>query len=227
MNRLAIMLSATLLLSTAAQAADLGWNGGASPIYSPTPVSGWSGFYAGINGGYGWGTMTRAPAGGGVDDDNNSGGFVLGGQAGYNLDLGGVVLGTEADLQWSSIGYSEELPGLGTFESGIDVFGTIRGRAGFSFGQVMPYLTAGFAAGSGSASVNDDAGVTTSQSATHLGWTVGGGLEAKATENISIKAEYLYVDLGTQTYSGPLAGLGGIDATQRFSVLRAGLNYKF
>ena len=224
MKRLAIMLSATLLLTTASQAADLGWNGGASPIYSPTPVSGWSGFYAGVNGGYGWGTLTREPTAGGADDNNNTGGFVLGGQAGYSLDMGGLVLGTEADLQWSNIGYSEELPGLGTFESGVDVFGTVRGRAGFSFGQVMPYVTGGFAAGRGSAKITDDGGVTTSQSATHLGWTVGGGLEAKATDNISIKAEYLYVDLGTQTYSG--LG-GGMDATQRFSVIRAGLNYKF
>ncbi|UXN75311.1 hypothetical protein N8D56_11150 [Devosia sp. A8/3-2] len=51
------------------------------------------------------------------------------------------------------------------------------------------------------------------------------GLEAAATENITVKAEYLYVDLGTQTYSG-LPG-GSIDATQRFSVVRAGINYKF
>ena len=137
------------------------------------------------------------------------------------------MLGTEADLQWSNIGYSEAIPGIGTFRAGIDYFGTIRGRGGFSFGQVMPYVTAGFAAGRGTASVTNGAGVTTSQGATHMGWTAGVGLEAQATENVSIKAEYLYVDLGTQTYAGPLAGLGGIDATQRFSVIRAGINYKF
>jgi len=227
MKRLGIMLSAILLLTTASQAADLGWNSGASPIYSPTPASGWSGFYAGINGGYGWGTLTRQAAGGGAQTQSNTGGFALGGQAGYNLDMGGFVLGTEADLQWSNIGYTEEIPGIGSFKSGIDFFGTIRGRGGFSFGQVMPYVTAGFAAGRGTASVTNAGGVTTSQSATHMGWTVGAGLEAQATENISIKAEYLYVDLGTQTYPGPLAGLGGIDATQRFSVIRAGVNYKF
>ena len=58
-----------------------------------------------------------------------------------------------------------------------------------------------------------------------MGWTAGVGLEAQATSNISIKAEYLYVDLGTQTYGG--LPIGSIDATQRFSVVRAGLNYKF
>ena len=104
MKRLGIMLSAITLLTSAAHAADLGWNSGASPIYTPTPASGWSGFYAGVSGGYGWGTLTREPAGGGAETTNNSGGFVLGGQAGYNLDLGGFVRGPEADLQWSNIG---------------------------------------------------------------------------------------------------------------------------
>ena len=227
MKRLGIMLAAILSLTVATQAADLGWNAGASPIYSPTPATGWEGFYAGVNGGFGWGTLTREPAGGGVETQNNSNGWNLGAQAGYNVDLGGAIVGIEGDLQWTNVGYSEEIPGIGSFKSGIDFYGTLRGRAGMALGQVMPYVTGGFAAGRGTASVTNGVGVTTSQSATHMGWTAGVGLEAQATSNISIKAEYLYVDLGTQTYGGPLAGLGGIDATQRFSVVRAGLNYKF
>lgn len=227
MKRLGIMLSATLLLTTATQAADLGWNAGASPVYSPTPASDWSGFYAGVNGGYGWGTLTRQPVGGGPQTANNTSGWNLGAQAGYNMDMGGFILGAEADLQWSNVGYSEDIPGIGSFKAGVDFYGTLRGRAGMAFGQVMPYVTGGVAAGRGTASVTNGVGVTTSQSATHMGWTAGVGLEAQATQNISIKAEYLYVDLGTQTYAGPLAGLGGIDATQRFSVVRAGINYKF
>ncbi|WP_332685631.1 outer membrane protein [Devosia sp.] len=227
MKRLGIMLSAILLLTSAAQAADLGWNSGASPVYSPTPASGWSGFYAGVNAGYAWGTLTRQPAGGGAQTQNNTSGGQVGAQAGYNMDLGGFVIGGEADLQWANVGHTEDLPGIGSFKAGIDFYGTIRGRAGMSFGQVMPFVTAGFAAGRGSASLTNPGGVTTSQSATHMGWTVGAGLEAQATENISIKAEYLYVDLGTQAYNGLPAGVGNIDATQRFSVVRAGLNYKF
>lgn len=226
MNRFGIMLSTSLLLvSGAANAADLNWNSGPSTIYSPTAVSGWSGFYAGVNGGYGWGTLTREPAAGGPETETNSDGFQFGGQAGYNMDMGGFVIGGEADLQWSNIGYTEDIPGVGSFESGIDFYGTIRGRAGMSFGAVMPYVTAGFAAGHGSASVTDPGNVRTSQSANHVGWTVGGGLEAKATDNISFKAEYLYVNLGSQTYNG--LPTGNIDVTQNFSVVRAGLNYKF
>jgi outer membrane immunogenic protein len=227
MKRLGIMLSATLLLSGAAQAADLGWNSGASPIYSPTPAAGWTGFYAGINAGYDWGTLTRRPTTGGAQTENNTSGGQIGAQAGYNMDMGGFVLGGEADLQWANVSHTEDITGVGTFKSGIDFYGTVRGRAGMSFGQVMPFVTAGFAAGRGTSSVTNGSGVTTSQSATHMGWTLGAGLEAQATENISIKAEYLYVDLGTQAYNGLPAGVGNIDVTQRFSVIRAGLNYKF
>ena len=223
MKRLGIMLSAILLLTAPTQAADLGWNSGTSPMYSPTPATAWGGFYAGVSGGYGFGSATVSPAPG-AQATNSTGGWNLGAQAGYNMDMGGFILGAEADLQWSNVAYSEVVGG-DTFKAGIDFYGTLRGRAGMAFGQVMPYVTGGIAAGRGTASL--DNGVVTSQSATHMGWTAGVGLEAQATQNISIKAEYLYVDLGTQTYDGLPAAIGNIDVSQRFSVVRAGLNYKF
>lgn len=224
MKRQALSIAALLLLSTAAQAADLGWNSGASPIYSPSPVSSWEGFYAGINAGYGWGTLTRQPAAG-AKADYNSSGWQFGGQAGYNMDMGGVVLGGEADLQFASIGQEQDMGATGKFRAATDVYGTIRGRAGVTFGAVMPYVTAGFAAGRGTASVTDTANVVTSQSANHVGWTIGAGLEAQASEQISLKAEFQYVDLGTQTYNG--LPMGSQDITQRFGVVRAGVNYRF
>lgn len=226
MKRIGIMLSATLLFSgAAAQAADLNWNSGPGNIYSATPASDWTGFYAGINAGYGWGSLTRDPVGGGVDIEDNTDGFQFGGQAGYNMDMGGFVIGAEADLQWSNLGHSEDIAGTGSFDSTVDVYGTIRGRAGMTFGPVMPYVTGGFAAGRGSASITDARNVVTSQSANHVGWTVGAGMEAKATDNITFKAEYLYVNLGTQNYDFP--AIGNTDMTQNFSVVRAGVNYKF
>ncbi len=225
MKRQALSIAALLLLSTAAQAADLGWNSGASPMYSPSPVSSWEGFYAGINAGYGWGTLTRQPVPGGVKTDDNSSGWQFGGQAGYNMDMGGAVLGGEADIQLASIGHERDLGAAGKQKSGMDVYGTIRGRAGMTFGAVMPFVTAGFAVGRGTASHTDTKNVVTSQSANHVGWTIGAGLEAQATEQISLKAEMLYVDLGTQTYNG-LPG-GSQDITQRFGVVRAGVNYRF
>jgi outer membrane immunogenic protein len=220
----AIALSALVLACLPAQAADLGWGGNtSSPIYSPTSATQWTGFYAGVSGGYGWGTTVNSPALPGGVTDNNASGWTLGGQAGYNMDMGGFVLGGEADLQWANIGYREAIAG-GTFEAKTDFFGTLRARAGVPVGQVMPYATLGLAYGRGTA--QETTGVITSQSANHVGWTAGLGLEAQATANLSFKAEYLYVDLGAQPYNG-LPTVGNRNITQRFSVIRAGVNYKF
>jgi outer membrane immunogenic protein len=217
-------LLALLVASAPAHAADLNWGGNTSPVYSPTSAMQWNGFYAGVSGGYGWGTTIVSPALPGGATDNNSGGWDLGAQAGYNMDMGGFVLGGEADLQWSNIGYSHTLPGGDVIEAKTDFFGTLRGRAGVPIGQVMPYGTLGVAYGRGSAT-QDDGVTTTTTTANHFGWTAGLGLEAQATANLTVKAEYLYVDLGSQDYNG--LGVGARDITQRFSVVRAGVNYKF
>jgi outer membrane immunogenic protein len=228
MKHVAIIVGGALLLTGTATAADLSWNSGAAatPFYSSSSAFNWSGFYAGVNGGYGFGENTREASGGGPELDTNTDGWSLGATVGYNMDMGsGFIVGVEADGQWASIGFEEDIGPGTTFESKVDAYGTLRGRAGMALDRVMPYVTAGVAVGKGSMSTTDAANVVTSQSTTHLGWTVGAGLEAAATDNLTLKAEYLYVDLGTQTYSG-LPG-GSVDGTQRFSVVRAGMNYKF
>ncbi|WP_375452453.1 outer membrane protein [uncultured Devosia sp.] len=227
MRKLILALAGTVLLTATAHAADFGWtdNSGAAPMFAQTSAFQWSGFYAGVNGGYGFGTLSRKPAGGGVATKTNTDGASLGGQVGYNVDMGGFVLGGEADLQWSSIAYDANLGALGRLKASVDGFGTVRGRAGMAFDRVMPYVTAGFAYGRSTVSLTNPADVVTSQTNTHFGWTVGAGLEAAATDNITLKAEYLYVDLGSQTYT--TAPGGSIDASQRFSVIRGGVNYKF
>lgn len=221
MKRSAIVISALATLTASASAADLGWNGGGAapaPMFSPSSVTDWNGFYAGVNGGYAFGNAAVSPAI--TNTNNNSTGWLGGIQAGVNADMGGFVLGGEADFQLANLGYNEPAPGgAGTFESKLDSFGTIRGRAGATFGQVMPYATLGAAFGRGTAQVVNGP-VTTSQSATHFGWTAGLGLEAKATDNISVKAEYMYVDLGSQSY-------GAREVGHKFSVIRAGINYHF
>lgn len=227
MRHSGIALLALLAASAPVHAADLGWAGGsnAAPLYSPTSAAQWTGFYAGVSGGHGWGTTEISPALPGGEVENNSNGWTLGGHAGYNMDMGGFVLGGEADLQWANIGHSEDLGGGDTFEAKTDVFGTLRARAGIPVGQVMPYATLGVAYGRGSATVDD--AVTTTASANHFGWTAGLGIEAQATSNLSVKAEYLYVDLGSQSYDGLPAPVGDRDITQRFSLVRAGVSYKF
>jgi outer membrane immunogenic protein len=77
-----------------------------------------------------------------------------------------------------------------------------------------------------------------SQSDTRAGWTVGGGLEWMFAPQWSVKAEYLYYDLGTVTLNQTftLLGIGNPRnindniqsvAHYRGNIARAGLNYKF
>ncbi|RUT31452.1 porin family protein [Arsenicitalea aurantiaca] len=128
------MLSAALvtgLLGTAAQAADFGvYPAPVEPVYVPQSYD-WTGFYVGINGGYGGGVMEHpylvygedeptpalaplsvgtipdAPPGTigiiGGSADVTSGGFVGGAQIGYNHQWDQFVLGIEADIQGSTI----------------------------------------------------------------------------------------------------------------------------
>ena len=63
----------------------------------------------------------------------------------------------------------------------------------------MPYVTGGFAYGrtDHSYSENDDGDIYNySYGATHTGWTAGGGVEYAITNNLTLKIEGLYTDLG-------------------------------
>jgi len=121
MKKLLLSAVSLLALSGSALAADLP-SKKAPPAYVPPPVLSWTGFYAGLNLGGGWG------AGGGnkniwnldglnggvtnnIGGNSGSGGVIGGAQIGYNyqinsLGLGGMgaLIGAEADFQGTSMG---------------------------------------------------------------------------------------------------------------------------
>src|SRR5580692_4229522 len=95
---------AVVALATGALAADLPTRKEPPPAPAYAPFS-WTGFYIGVNGGYGWGSagnitlsnnlgVALAPTAG----RQPAGGFG-GAQAGYNWQTGMFVLGAEADIQ--------------------------------------------------------------------------------------------------------------------------------
>jgi outer membrane immunogenic protein len=185
----------------------------AEPVYVP-PVWSWTGFYVGINGGGGFGRSDFAapfPSG----SFNTSGGLV-GGTLGYNYQMDNVVLGIEGDIDWSNIRGSAACAGT-ICETRNDWLGTARGRLGYTFGNFMPYVTGGLAVGD---IKNSIAGVGNATE-TKAGWTAGGGVEAHVSGPWSVKAEYLFVDLGRG------AAVLGSDAKFQTHIVRAGLNYKF
>ena len=65
-----------------------------------------------------------------------SGGFA-GGTLGYNWQTGNFVLGVEADAAWADVGVRVGNPALAAVETRIRSMGTVRGRVGYAFDQVL------------------------------------------------------------------------------------------
>ncbi len=100
-----------------------------------------------------------------------------------------------------------------------DWLGTVRGRAGYSFGNLMAYGTVGFAWSD--TKYRSAFGATDE---TLGGWVIGAGAEMMIMPNVALRAEYLRYELGNgsfPTVSGPVS----IDNT--INVIRAGASYKF
>ena len=245
-SKLHLSFFAAIVAPLAADAADL-YHASPAPPAAYVDLNSWTGFYAGVNGGYGWNNggnsivYNDGGAGfiGGTDVSGApqpQGGFG-GGQIGYNFQSGSFVFGVETDIQGGNI--SDRVSGLtvngNDFSSreSVDWFGTVRGRIGYAFGRVLVYGTGGIAYGGvreGFFVTNGVNAVSLGTNGAQAGWVAGGGVEYKITPSWSLKGEYQYIDLGSQT-------LNGIDTTgasvtaagpeNSFSTIRLGLNYRF
>ncbi len=178
-----------------------------APAYVP-PVFTWTGFYVGVNGGYGIGSASDSNFG------NPSGGLV-GGTAGYNYQIGQFVAGVESDFDWADLSKSGVI-GTVPYSTRIDSLFTARARAGFALDHALLYVTGGYAGTEMDAKVLGFG----SQSDWRSGGVIGAGLEYAFTNNISAKAEYLYAPFEDKTYFTAKSNLD-------LSLLRVGLNYKF
>lgn len=225
----------------------------------------WSGFYIGAHGGYGrqegtsitdgsrtvrdsigFGNVARER---GVSGDRAVGGV----QIGYNVQAGAFVFGAETDIAYTRLGGRSQsavaLPFFNvnvetTAEQRLNYLGTVRGRAGVAFGNIMIFGTGGLAYGgvetSGSivpVPTGPRAGVNptyrASKSETAAGWTVGGGAEIAITPNVSLKIDYLHYDLGRRTVfmpetTGVAPGeFATMSARAKGDIGRVGVNVRF
>ncbi|RIA56424.1 outer membrane protein [Dichotomicrobium thermohalophilum] len=183
----------------------------------------------------------------------------LGGlQFGANHQIGRWVLGAEVDVSWTGADDSTSFvpypTGLDSDNTGepiwdvraeMEMFGTARARVGYlTRDDLLLYLTGGLAW----AEVESDISVlfpdptfeTPFENArgsvdeTHLGYTIGGGLEWMVADNWTLKGEYLYFDLEDEDYAyvGRTAA-GNRYGTDRYGpdldghILRVGVNYLF
>lgn len=195
--------AAMLLVAGAAQAADVPYSYSDS-TYAPPVQETWSGFYAGGIVGYGWGEADSSVLGKFEPD-----GFLGGLTIGVNHQIEEIVVGAEADIAVAGIG--EE--GVNDFDH--NWLGTVRGRIGYAFDRFVLYGTGGFAW------THAEIDGAASDTSFHGGWTLGGGVEAAVTGNISVKAEYLYMDFTEELYAN-----GGLVEPDLHTV-RFGVNYKF
>jgi len=240
-----------------ASAADLPTK--APPYIAPVAVApNWSGYYVGLNAGGVWsdtnmdwrlnpvgfgpsGVLVEQAAAGHL----RTSGFTGGGQIGLNKQFDMLVFGIEGDLQYTGLSGSRSGGAIvppGIFDSFTQSMesrwlGTARGRLGIAFGSWLPYATGGVAVGRVSYS---DFGFfpflpssnTSSITQTRVGWTAGGGVEWKFDQRWSVKAEYLYVDLGSTTDTSPNSNVGfsaSIIHNHHLTenIARIGLNYSF
>ena len=232
----------------------------AAPVVAP--IYNWSGFYAGIHAGYTFGDRTNVETSGlaplnvgnvlsGARAANvgvNRDGFIGGGQIGWNWQSNSPwVWGLEADISYTDVNSTTNfvtfLPPANlslnnSLSSKMDYFGTVRGRLGYAWDRTMVYATGGLAYGQ----VENSAAFFNAANAlqfvgstrnTKTGYTVGGGIEHAWMGNWTVKAEYLYYDLGGNdvtviaTPTGGSSGAYNSNFRNDGHIVRAGLNYKF
>ena len=244
------------------EAADLAMS---QPAYfaPPSPFS-WTGFYLGGNVGAGIGTTetsvnvgpaltalsgmpitATAPL---VSETFN--GFVGGFQAGYNWQLGVIVLGVEGDLDAAGLQGSAPCAVVLNCTMKHNWFADVTGRVGVvAVDRTLIYLKGGVAWEGSNFTVGNSinvAGTTIAANAGGSGTQVGGllgmGVEYAFLSNWSAKLEYNYIDFGTRSFNASIAanaafagtGIGALSGvsvpasiTENEHIVRAGVNYRF
>ena len=235
MKRILLVSTALALFAGAANAADLSTK---MPLKALPPVTtyNWDGFYAG--GFYGSNiaqvtATTFSGLGPGTGDVGvNQSAFVLGLTGGYNWRVGSnLLVGLEGDIAYSSFDRSFAAWSAGGVTAGskADWLATARARFGYLTGPSLLYVTGGAAF----VNIKDTFGgsvvvAPTTNSTFKTGWTAGGGIETKLSQNWSSKTEYLYVDAGSTSFtSAPLTVASGTTFDHQYHIIKSGLSYAF
>jgi high affinity Mn2+ porin len=228
-HALAGLALGVLAIDGPAVAADLA-DGAAVKTSRPLPIYDWTGLYLGGHFGYGGGSFgpgSHALPSQGVLFPSTVTGLLGGYQIGYNRQLDNhVVLGVEADVIFGSP-QDTARPTPTPYNTALDYTATARGRVGYAFGALMPYVTGGVAWGRSKLNVNDaDGDLILSASRDHLGWTAGAGVEFAVGGNWTAKVEYAYLDLTRQSYDLASRGLPDVAVDPTIHSLRVGMNYR-
>ncbi len=233
------LLATTLIAFTgvAASAADLPRKG--APVYKPVvavPTFSWTGFYAGIQGG--WlqtDTTGRVTNNAGLlpfTYDTGKSGGLIGGYVGYNYQFNNnVVVGVEGDINavFSGKGTNNLISNATayTVTSRQNYDANLRARLGYSFDRFLPYIAGGVAFGNSKTNISFTNGATfATNDSSRVGYTIGGGLEYAITNNILARVEYRYTDFGRESFGNTAANAQARSDYKSHAVL-GGISYKF
>ncbi len=226
-----------LVLANTAEAADLygGYKDPPGAIGAPA----WQGFYVGGYAGWAWSSIDAANnavlltnQGSVPFGSSGADGFLGGAQLGYNVQGGTFVYGVEADFGGLDDGARGSFTDPANTNRVISVkssagfYGDVTGRAGLLLGNALIYGKGGFAFFTGNVRVTDAFDGINQDSGTFTGWTVGGGVEYQIAPNLTVKAEYQYLDLDNGNFSCCFAGSSGrLDDNITANTLKIGFNY--
>ena len=230
------VMAGLLAGASAASAADLAARAYTkAPAAVVSPAYDWSGFYIGVDAGGIWGDGHTQNVGAAIlDAYPKPSGFSGGGHIGYLKQFSNFVLGIEGDASGLSADaiapYSQNFGASATLH--LKWNASVRAIGGVAFNDNLLYATGG-ASWINYNGCETGFGVSTCftgipiQSATANGWTVGAGFAHTLTPNLSLRAEYLYADYGTQNLASPGFGNGTTSYHLTTNTGRIGLSYKF
>jgi outer membrane immunogenic protein len=205
-----------------------------------SPMYDWSGFYVGAYGGGGFGNHNLNNANGmGAPFANytinyDSSGAIAGGEVGYNVQSGNIVVGVEADGFWSGIKGSDANQFFAGNPLAVAIDTTklkdgasFRARGGIAVDRLLLFFDGGWALGYLD-HTNFVPGVGTDQFTNHRsGLAAGGGIAYAITNNILGKLEYRYYDFGRFVRNAPTTGVLPYTIDNTYSVVTLGIDYKF
>lgn len=192
----------------------------------------WRGSYAGAHVGYGFGMSSNQwaadRAGPWMPDGDIHYRSLLGGvHAGYQVQFDNFVIGAEADLSMTRLqGDDSQFAGAAN-QIEINTVGTLRGRFGLAFDNVMVFATGGLAAAQ--LTKRDLTNLSAASPHFGAGWTVGAGLEMAISTSLRARLEYQHIQLG-RIDTGIVVGGGGYvhrADNPAINIVRAGLSYAF
>lgn len=180
----------------------------------------WTGLYLGAQGGVNWSDLDTD-----LTNTLNATSFSGGGHIGYNVGLGSAVVGLEADANYDNSNFAFGFPGGGGVDYDVNWNGTIRARAGLTFGPALLYATAGYAWTNASVIESSAAGLSSSTDHHFDGVVYGAGVESFVLPNLSLRLEALRYDYGADKLSLTNAANSIQEFDPSDTVVRAGVTF--